>query len=320
MTESRATAVRSGMVYGSSGFVGQAVALCLSSNGVVVRRATTPRLTCAATDMEGVSQDVDRALVDHVSTEIHDADVVVNAAGVTPGSGGSAETMMGANALFAAVLAAAAHQTGVRLVHVSSSAVQGGGCQLTAHGQLRPFNPYSLSKAIGESLVHQLHPGAISLRPASVHGFDRPMTRRLVAFARSKAAFTLSPGTAPTPQMHVRNVAAAVCHLAATTASPPDIVLQPDEGFTTKGFLQLMGSGRSPLLVPASMGRLISWACTAGARVVPNVAQQARRVEMLMKGQSQESSWLAIDGFRLPYSHEHWVDMVERIEALAESR
>ena len=67
------------------------------------------------------------------------------------------------------------------------------------------------------------------------------------------------------------------------------------------------GASDSPI------GRLASWACAASSRAVPKVAQQMRRVELLMKGQSQERSWLTADGFVLPHSHEHWVEMVDRI-------
>lgn len=309
------------IVYGSSGFVGREVARCMATSGVTVLRMATPRLLCSAADVEVIADSIDQTLVGRLRIQLARADVVVNASGVTPRATHHRDVLLGANALFPATLASATAATGTRLIHVSSAAVQGNQPRLTARGPLRPFNPYSASKAMGETLVTRLAAGgAVCLRPASVHGVDRSTTRKVVAFARSPVAFTETPGAASTPQQHVVNVAAAVHHLASTRSDPPSVVLQPDEGFTTGGFLELMGSGRSPRLVPRSAGWLTVGIGAATSVLLPQAAQHVRRLEILLRGQEQEASWLDGDNFKLPYSHAEWTGMVRDMEAEGAAR
>jgi len=303
-------------VYGASGFVGREVAVALEGDGISVRPLRAPRLRCGATTLAGVSNSVDSGVVDHLARQILGVDVIVNAAGVLSGVRNQREVILGANALLPACLAAAVAAIGgeVRFIHISSAAVQGGQPRLTARGPLRPYNTYSLAKALGErSVTKYVRPETVSLRPGSVHGPRRAMTHKVMAFARSPKAMTLAPGLAPSPQVHVANVAAAVCQLASIRSTTPEVVLQPEEGFTTSGFLELMG-GKAPRLAPPFLGPVVSWTRSATSSLAPRAAQQLRRIELLLRGQQQERSWLTGAGFVPPFTHTDWEEMVRRVQ------
>lgn len=299
-------------VVGATGFVGRAVVERLRQCGADVRAVRAPRLTAETRTSEDVVAALNRRLTERTRADIDDVDVVVNAAGVTPSRGASAAELFGANALLPALLVAAT--TAQRLVHVSSAAVQGRAPVLTARGPLCPFNAYSASKALGEQVALRLAPERVAvLRPASVHGPGRSVTRRVVRLAGSPAAVTLAPGSGPTPQAHVANVAAAAAHLVMTTSTPPSVVLQPSEGFSTAGFLALMG-GRPPRLIPSRLRPAVAAAVAVGSRL-PRAAQQVRRLELLLLGQDQEESWLVADGYMPVADRLAWEAMAEQVRA-----
>jgi len=300
---------------GASGFVGKHVRLALEAEGLVVTTHRAPRLRLGARDVREVIAGIDDALVHDIRAWLHPGDVIVNVAGLI--GGGDPDAFTGANALLPAALARTVASTGsTRLVHVSSAAVQGSSRTLTAAGALSPFNGYSRSKALGELAVQSLAPEAATcLRPASVHGRDRGVTRAVVVLASSVASTTLAPGTASTPQHHVENVAAAVRRLVTMAENPPPVVLQPDEGFTTYNFLMLMSGGRRPHLAPRRLGPLVSGLRGASARYLPVAGKQLRRLELMLRGQDQEMSWLTEHGFTGPRRHEAWIDMAEEVRA-----
>ncbi|MDQ3105685.1 MAG: NAD-dependent epimerase/dehydratase family protein [Actinomycetota bacterium] len=285
----------------------------LASSGIEVSEPRAPRLLCAATDVDGVVSAVDGRVVSAAAALFDGVDAVVNAAGVTTGLLAPSDVLVGANALLPATLAAATPQL-ARLIHISSAAVQGRQPVLRAAGPLQPFNPYSASKALGEQATQMVSGGrAIVLRPPSVHAPNRRLTRRVVRLASSGVAATIAPGTCATPQVHVRNVAAAVRHLVLTAATPPAVILQPSEGFTTAGFLHVMG-GRKPKLLPRAIGTLAAPLLGLACRS-PAVAQHARRAEVLLLGQQQEQSWLDRDEFRPAVRAVQWGEMAAGIRA-----
>ena len=232
----------------------------LAAHGWDVAAYAAPRLSCTARDLPGLLAEVDPDLVAQLSHETAECVGIVNASGVVPGRSASRAALMGANALLPAVLATvASRRRGLRFVHLSSSAVQGSVPVLRSQGPVRPFSPYAESKIYAEAALRALaQESSVSLRPASVHGPNRAMTHRVMRLASSRSSFTSAPGDSPTPQMHVDNVSAAVRFLLSCRHLVPSVVLQPTEGFSTSGFLELMGSGRAPTLVPRSIGSLVS--------------------------------------------------------------
>ena len=304
-------------LYGGTGFIGRAVRQDLADHGWDVALCAAPRLASAALDLPGLLGDIDSELVTQLCHETAECVGIVNASGIVPGRSASRAAVMGANALLPAVLAAvSSRRPGLRFVHLSSSAVQGSVPVLRAEGPVRPFSPYAQSKICAEAALRVLAEGSsVSLRPASVHGPNRAMTRRVMRLASSRKSITSAPGNLPTPQMHVDNVAAAVRFLLAANTLVPSVVLQPAEGFSTRGFLELMGSGRAPTLVPRAIGPLVSGFRSLLSTTAPGTAHSLRRVELLLLGQDQEDSWLTGQGFELPYGHSHWRDMVMHLES-----
>ncbi len=302
------------VLYGAAGFVGSAVRRDLSEHGWEIAAFRAPRLTCTAPDGATLLREVDGNLVDKLRQDAAGAVAIVNAAGIVPSRSASKAAVLGANALLPAVLATVvSRERNIMLVHVSSSAVQGSEPVLRADGPVRPISLYAESKIRAESALNTLAPQrSVSLRPASVHGDDRLMTQRLIRLASSRLAVTARPGDSPTPQMHVDNVAAAIRFLLTVPVRPPRVVLQPTEGFTTRGFLELMGSGRAPVLIPRATGSLVSGLRSIAGRAAPRLTPPLRRVEVLLRGQDQEDSWLTAQGFAPPYGHDQWRDMVAR--------
>jgi nucleoside-diphosphate-sugar epimerase len=293
-------------VFGS-GFVGRACAARLRER-FDVRVLSAPRLTSPAR----TAADAARWLDDHPAAVTATADalggcaLVVNAAGIADARSPATDALFGANGVLPGLIARAAVAAGARrFVHISSAAVQGYG-DLDETERYADFSPYSASKALGEQLA--LGPAGplqvTVLRPTSVHGADRPVTRSLAAFAASRLASVAGAGTAPTPQVLVGNVAAAVEFVAVAT-SAPRIVLTPSEGLTTRTVLELLG-GHEPRSVPVAVARAVVSAARAGGRVVPQLAGIARRIDLLWFGQRQANGWLADEGFRPPLGLDAW--------------
>lgn len=219
--------------------------------------------------------------------------------------------MLGANALLPRILALAVEAESVgRLIHVSSAAVLGNGKlheESVEPGHLD--TAYARSKALGEkSVLDSLPERSCILRPASVHGKDRSMTRSISALARSQASFYSLDN--PTPQMLVQNVGAAIAFLA-TSPTLPRIALQPQEGLTTRTFLATMGCGRQPAHISPTATRIV----TAGlSRLASSRAKaSARRIELLAFGQAQDPGWLTQAGFVPPAGRDHWGQLAARL-------
>lgn len=282
------------VVLGAGGFVGSAVTAALQRRGMLVEPVVAPRLRSDATSLDELRADLEGREAAHARAVLLDslagASAVVNAAGIATAAAGRDDALVGANALLPALVAEAT-PTDARLVHVSSAAVQGRRPVLDESVELTPFSPYSSSKAWGEALLRERAPRATSVRPTSVHGLGRSVTRTLVRVLASPAASVAGAGDDPTPQVLVANVGDAVAHVTTTPEQPPQVVLQPWEGLTTAGLVRLLG-GREPRHLPVPLARAVVRTAHSWGRAVPAMAGVARRVEMLWFGQGQERGWL----------------------------
>ncbi len=291
-------------VVGASGFVGSACASALEQAGFRVIRVRAPRLT---------TDDPHSAEAQSAATELAEmlrgAEAVVNCAGNPDASSGDYGSLVAANSVLPGVVGAAARQAGVpRYVHVSSAVVQGRRPVLDSTDSLDPFSPYARSKAAGEGTARSQGPALTTVyRPPSVHGPTRRVTRQLSQIARSPASTVARPGTAPTPQTHIDNVADALVLLATSATPPPGTVHHPWEGHTTADLLRLLGEGRCPRLIPRRMAHGILAAAGALARVLPRLQPYARRVEMTWFGQSQAPSWLTEQGWQPLTTEADWL-------------
>lgn len=277
-------------VLGASGFVGTAVRESLISRGVRPLALRAPRLGSNA------SPDELAATREQLGEALRGCDAVINAAGVSEATSGNVDELEAANAVLPGVVALAARDHGIRFVHVSSAAVQGSKPCLDDSLDLRPFSPYSRSKARGEQAVLAVDGDNVVHRPAGVHGPERAVTRTLTRLACSRFSTVAAPGTAPTPQGLIDNVADAISFLATCPESPPRITTQPWEHLSTSGLLGALG-GAQPRLVPRAIARAAMRTIDGGATLRPGLRGQVRRLEMLWFGQGQAPSWLGSVGW-----------------------
>jgi nucleoside-diphosphate-sugar epimerase len=234
-------------------------------------------------------------------------DCVVNSAGVAEAASPDEGSLIAANGLVPGYLAMAAFRAGVpRFVQVSSAAVQGRTEILDSSSTVAPFSPYSRSKTLGALLARKAHPGTVEYRPPGVHGADRRISQITARIARSRFSSVARPGSSPTPQTLLSNVADAIAFLATSQDQPPPIISHPAEGLTTASMLVLLGN-RQPLEIPRSLAKAIVGMGMACGRIIPSVAANTRRLEMLWFGQSQAPSWLTDAGWKPPDGHDAWI-------------
>ena len=195
-----------------------------------------------------------------------------------------------------------------RFVQVSSAAVQGRTDVLDSSPNVAPFSPYSRSKALGALLARKAHPGTVEYRPPGVHGVDRRVSQMTARIARSRISSVARPGSSPSPQALLKNVADAIAFLATSQVPPPAIVAHPSEGLTTASVLVLLGR-RQPLEIPRALAKSVVAMGMACGRVVPPVAVNTRRIEMLWFGQSQAPSWLTDAGWKPPAGQDAWKEL-----------
>ena len=298
------------VVFGATGFVGRATVNELRHRGAEVKPLQTPRLPPTNTKHLRAALMSHDELVARIAQQIAGADALVNAAGNPDASLRDEESLIAANALLPAMLAKAVRSAGVpRLIHVSSAVVQGAATTLDQSTHTAAFSAYSRSKVLGELLVQEFAaPATVVYRPPSVHAPDRRVSRITGRIARSPISCVASPGSSPSPQTLLQNVANAIAFLATSEAQPPAIVAHPSEGLTTASVLYFLG-GRDPFEIPRVPAKAVVAVLTAFGNILPQVAPNARRVEMLWFGQSQAPSWLTEAGWRPPAGPDAWKEL-----------
>ena len=311
-------------IWGARGFIGRAIVKAASRAGVEV--IPLPRL-----DVSGVNGaphslhlDVQSWLETHAveREQIHDvlqgADVAVNAAGLAGPEESDLPRLMAANAVLPGVIASLVAEAFVpRLIHVSSAAVQGRMDPLDETATMRPFSPYSSSKAAGELVLSE--PGVqvprevIVYRPTSVQGNDRTITQSLVRLASRDFLPIAGRGDAPLPTCLVENVAAGVLHVAQMQSPCPGICLQPWEEMTTRLLLEAFGEEPKLIRVPRPAVRL---ACGMARRVLGGSSRREaklRRLELLAFGQAVDACALQRAGFVPAAGVEAYRRLAERV-------
>ncbi|MFC4553897.1 NAD-dependent epimerase/dehydratase family protein [Georgenia faecalis] len=294
-------------VLGASGFVGSHTCYALESRGHTVVRIRAPRLAPMTASDAATFPDRAGQALDDLASSLQHVDALVNAAGVAEARSGNWPALVSANSALPALAARAAAVAGLtRFVQVSSAAVQGRLRRLDEGSQFDAFSPYARSKLLGEHLVRQEGPAqTVIYRPPGVHGADRRVTRLTARIARSAVSTVAAPGTDPTPQTLIDNVADALAYLATTASVPASIVMHPSELLTTTTLLEALG-GKRPIRIPRRIARTVVRGLNSASRLSPSLAGNARRVEMLWFGQEQAHSWLTAAGWLPPVGHEGW--------------
>ncbi len=306
---------------GSSGFVGSNVVAAGRAQDLDITPVATVRVTGPDGADASTAADVWRkAHPDDFRRQVESLqgfDVVVNAAGSARPGAGDREVLLAANVVQPAVAADAAREAGVRrFVHVSSAAVQGRLDPLDETSRHAPLSPYGRSKAAGERWLFDAAersgaapPEIVVYRPTSVHGPGRPATRMLARLATQLPAFPLGgAGHQRLPVALIGNVAAGIVH-AATMATAAPIILQPWEGLTCRGLLELFGARRF-LRLPEGLVR--AGVVVAGGVRAPGMTARLRWVELILGGQEIDAAALAAVGFEVPLGRDAWVDLVEQ--------
>lgn len=310
------------VVLGASGFIGSHVVAHGRLAGFDVTGVRAPRIAgvpAGPTRDAAASWRRDNAAAfERLCEGLTSTDVVINAAGVATPGGTDRTTLFAANAVMPAVLGLAAGAAGVRrLVHVSTSAVQGRLDPLDETPRHFPLSPYAAAKAEAERVLlagtttrGEVPPEVVVYRPTSVHGLERGVTRDLARLA-SRLPFlaVAGGGDRPTPVTLIDNVAAGVV-FAATTPEPAPVVLQPSEGVTTRALLDLFGAPWV-LSLPERPAGVALAAAARGASWSPGLTARLRRVELVVRGQGVEARALASADFVAPLGPEGWVALAQ---------
>lgn len=307
-------------IFGSTGFVGSAIASCVRDKGHRVLALRTPRLDpiherAACNYVEEHADEVAQ-----LSSRIAGSDAVINAAGNPNASERDQDALRAANGVVPGLVAKAVNESGVRrFVHVSSAVVQGRLPQLDETSEYDAFSDYAQSKVLGEQLAHKYFAPAVVYRPPSVHGVDRRVTRSISRLGKTGLLPVAAPSSSPTPQALIHNVSDAISTLALSLDDPPPVVIHPWEGLTTSEVIEILG-GRRPRVVPRGAARLVVRGSEVLGRGIPAVAANARRLEMLMFGQQQASSYLTRSGWVPPFGADSWMKLGHDVRALTNSK
>lgn len=284
-------------VVGSTGFVGSAVARAILDHGHDLVSIKAPRILIRGrteSDIYGEVAAFPEERLSPLLMQLQGVDAVVNAAGMASPGASLTDELVGANSGLPGLLVRAAMISGSqRLVHVSSAAVYGQARVLDESAIPRPASPYGYSKWWGEQVAKAIaetrSPNATELvvyRPTSVHGEGRPVTEKVRKLAGSCISSVAAPGDAPTPQVMVESVASLAVHLLEQSNPPSTPVLHPWEGWTTASFLEYMGDGREPVQLPVQLVNSILALAYLIGRLHPRLNANARRLDMLWRGQA----------------------------------
>ncbi|MGN6272323.1 MAG: dTDP-4-dehydrorhamnose reductase [Protaetiibacter sp.] len=158
-----------------------------------------------------------------VASAVHDVDVVINAAAYTAVDDAESheDEAFAINATGAELLAAAAADAGARFVQISTDYVFRGDATAPypEDAPLDPLGAYGRTKAAGERLVREAHPGAHIVRTAWLygeHGASFPRTMLRLAAERDTVSVVTDQLGQPT---WTRDLASAV--LALLDADAP---------------------------------------------------------------------------------------------------
>lgn len=285
----------------------------LEARGVAVVRRPAPRLEPMS--VRDGERYLDRMPPrDEIRAEWVGADAVVNAAGDPDASSRDDAALIAANGVLPGLIGRRTAEAGItRFVHVSSAVVQGRRPVLDESDNFDAFSPYAKSKVLGEQFARRFGPEqTVCYRPPSVHHESRRVTQLTARIAASPLSTVASPGTQPTPQALAANVGAAIAELALTDRTPPPVVIHPWEGLNCESLLELLGE-RQPKRIPVALARILVGAGAFAGKLVPAVAANARRIEMVWFGQEQAVSWLSEQGWEPPVGVEGWAGLRERL-------
>lgn len=284
-------------VFGSSGFVGSAVVEMLTRRGAEVRPVdgirVPPMSALASRDVVANAPELLALVLDALAG----CDAVVNAAGDPDASKRDENALFGSNAAFPLLIATAADRLGIkRFVHISSAVVQGRRPILDDSMAYDLSTTYGRSKALGEVLIANFA-NAVIYRPPSVHAASRRVTQLVGRIGRSPFSSVAAPGDQPAPHALITNVADAVSYLALCEAAPPKVVIHPWEGMTARNLLVELGGGREPLVITRPLATVTVRLARLAGQLVPPLAANARRLELIWFGQGQAASWLTLAGW-----------------------
>lgn len=290
-------------VLGARGFVGKSVLAAAAANGhqpVVLPRIKLPAI-------HSVTSDSLPQLDDHVAAlhtanpelleALQSVDVVINAAGLALPISNDTDALWNTNTLLPAVLDHLCHASGVRrVVHVSSSSVQGDQSPLTEQATWNPLSEYARSKASAEQylLCHALTETVI-YRATSVMGPGRAIVDRLVSFYGHRLVPVFGDGSASLPLSALPNTGAAIVALALSETAQK-IAMQPCEGVTQRALAEaLCRPGARIVRIPVP--RLFQWARNQANALPGPVVALLRRADLIVFGQAQEAGVLDAIGY-----------------------
>ena len=302
-------------VIGHRGFIGQSILRIATEQALPIAPMDIPQVrTSDAADSRSfeVEQPTDwakgNAQAFHTLVEgFSSFSTVINAAGRAEPDSTKWTDLAAGNSLLPGVVALAAREARVeRLVHISSAAVLGSTPIFHDESPAKPVTLYGVSKATGEAMaLAACRPGfeVVIYRPTSVVAPDRKTIKRLARLARHY--LPTASIDAPLPLCHIDNVASAAIWLS-TNSITTRYVAHPHEGVTVGDLIEWAGG--KPIILPNALAETISW--IVGANWMPSGLQGvARRVDLLVRGQSSEARILQESGYRPSRSKE----AIERI-------
>jgi nucleoside-diphosphate-sugar epimerase len=313
-------------LWGARGFLGQAVGRAATVAGAEV--VALPRVDLS--DIVDSGREPQATIESWLSNHPGDAYqfmellsscyAVVNAAGCADSESMDERTLTLANTVLPTLIATlTARAKTPRLVHVSSSAVQGRLDPLDETKAFQPISPYSRTKAEAERLLLEgivERPNELAIyRPTSVQGSDRRITKALVRLAMKPIIPIVGHGEAPLPICLLENVARGIVHVALMGAPCEGIFLQTSEDMTTRLLLEAFGFSPRLISLPRPAVRAGHRAIRTVIKGSPRWEVKLRRLELLAFGQGVEGTALAKCGFSPTGGFEAYRELAERVRA-----
>lgn len=301
------------VVFGGTGFIGSAVCELLAGAGREVIRIG--RTDSDVTDLDSVRQSV------------CEGDVIVNAAGVVKAEGDcwrQAAEFERVNVEGAANVARAAHLAGVRgVVHISSVAAQGAvrGRGLTEDAIAGCTTAYARSKRHGEeALVRNLqNVPYVILRPTSIFGGKRALTRQLLRLSRMRMLLLPRGGRVLIPFCHVLNVAHAVRTIIDHDRYVGCPVIIGDRGSVElRAALRVMARAQKRRILILGMPKAVFIAFIHAANGVAKIAGRGSALDEPRMRTLTEDIEFSIDRARELFGYDPHVDTLSGFRRLAQ--